>query len=327
MVESVLVLSFSIDIRFLKIIHRIKCLTSGGTKKTAGATVELAALTWLGIRSVKLSVPFKKGGISMDVRGKVAIVTGGAYGIGRAIALALADEGARVCVFDRSVEALQTVVDEIEAKHPGQAIGAAGDAASTDDISRVLQLTREAFGPIELYCANAGIASPGVALDDKAWSESVETNLLAHIRAANMLLPEWQERGGGYFLITSSGAGLTTQLGDVAYSVTKHAAVALAEWLSITYHECGVRVSCLCPLGVKTNMLQQLLATEEYDYSGAVGRVLDADEVAQVVIEGIRNEQFLILPQPEVLEFFRRKAADYDRWLGGMRRLQSQIRR
>ena len=266
-------------------------------------------------------------GIVMDIGGKVAIVTGGAYGIGRAIALALADAGASVCVFDRSGEALQAVVGEVEAKHPGRAIGAVGNAANTDDISSVLRQTREAFGPIDLYCSNAGVASPGVALDDKAWSESMETNLLAHIRAADLLLPEWQQRGSGYFLITASAAGLTTQLGDVAYSVTKHAAVALAEWLSITYHGCGVGVSCLCPLGVKTNMLQQLLENEEYDYSGAIGRVLDADEVAQIVVEGIRNEQFLILPQPEVLEFFRRKAADYDRWLGGMRRLQSQIRR
>lgn len=263
----------------------------------------------------------------MDVVGKVAIVTGGAYGIGRAIALALAGEGARVCVFDRAIESLQAVVDEIEAKHPGSVIGVAGNAASTDDISRALQQTREAFGPIDLYCANAGVASPGVALDDQAWSESMETNLLAHIRAVNLLLPEWKERGGGYFLVTASSAGLTTQLGDVAYSVTKHAALALAEWLSITYHECGVRVSCLCPMGVKTGMLEKLLETEEYDYSASVGRVLGADEVAQVVIEGIRDERFLILPQPEVLEYFRRKADDYDRWLSGMRRLQSQIRR
>lgn len=150
---------------------------------------------------------------------------------------------------------------------------------------------------------------------------------MAHVRAAKLLLPEWQARGGGYFLITASSAGLTTQLGDVAYSVTKHAAVALAEWMSITYHEYGIRVSCLCPMGVKTNMLDELLEDEAFDYSGSIGRVLDAQEVAQVVIEGIKDERFLILPQPEVLEYFQRKAADYDRWLAGMRRLQSHIRR
>ena len=232
-----------------------------------------------------------------------------------------------VCVFDRSVESLNAVVDEIETRQPGRAIGVPGNAASTDDIARALRQTREAFGPVDLYCANAGVASPGIGLDDQAWSESIDTNLSAHIRAANLLLPEWQERGSGYFLITASGAGLTTQLGDVAYSVTKHAAVALAEWLSITYHESGVRVSCLCPMGVRTNMLQQLLETEEYDYSGAIGRVLDAEDVARIVVDGIREERFLILPQPEVLEFFRRKADNYDRWLAGMRRLQSQILR
>lgn len=263
----------------------------------------------------------------MEIAGRIAIVTGGAYGIGRAVAVALADEGAAVCVFDRTEGSLRDVVDSINAKHPGKAIGLVGNAASADDISRAIRTTTEALGPVDLYCANAGVASPGISLDDREWKETMETNLLAHVRAANILMPEWRERGSGYFLITASSAGLTTQLGDVAYSVTKHAALSLAEWLSMTYHEYGIRVSCLCPMGVKTGMLEQLLETEEYDYSESVGRVLEADEVARVVLEGIREEKFLILPQPEVMDFFRRKAADYDRWLAGMRRLQSKIRR
>lgn len=263
----------------------------------------------------------------MDVVDKVAVVTGGGYGIGRAIALALVEQGASVCVFDRAPEAVEALVDEINAKHPAKAIGVVGNAASTDEISCALQQTRDVFGPIDLYCANAGVATPGIALDDKAWGDALDTNLLAHVRAAKLLLPDWQARGTGYFLITASSAGLTTQLGDVAYSVTKHAALALAEWMSIAYHDYGVRVSCLCPMGVKTNMLEQLLETEEFDYSGSIGRVLDAQEVAQVVMEGIRDERFLILPQPEVLDYFQRKASDYDRWLAGMRRLQSHIRR
>jgi NAD(P)-dependent dehydrogenase (short-subunit alcohol dehydrogenase family) len=152
----------------------------------------------------------------------------------------------------------------------------------------------------------------------------------AHLLAARRLVPEWVERGEGYFLATASAAGLLTQIGSAPYSVTKHAAVAFAEWLSVTYGDRGVRVSCLCPMGVNTGMLQAGLALSGEEGLGtrvvaAAGDVLEPDQVADAVIDALREERFLILPHPEVLDFFQRKGADYDRWLAGMRRLQARV--
>ena len=263
----------------------------------------------------------------MEPQGKVAIVTGGAAGIGRAIAHALVRAGAKVCVLDLHQGDVQRVVEELNKVEPGAGIGLFGSASDAETIQRALSAAEEAFGPVDLYCANAGIASPGISFDESEWRTALDVNLLAHIRAANLLIPRWKARGQGYFLTTASSAALTSQLGDAAYAVSKHAALAFAEWLSISFHEFGVRASCLCPMGVQTNMLADLLDTREFDYRQSVGRVLSAEDVAEAVMEGLRKESFLITPQPEVLSYFRQKGEDYDRWLGGMRRLQSKIRR
>lgn len=253
----------------------------------------------------------------MNVEGKVAVVTGGAGGIGAALAEALRDAGARVVTTD--------IAD-------GPTVDVAADISQTEDIKNVLAVARERHGPVDLYCANAGIGGPqGLGDDDEAWARTIDVNVLAHVRAARLLVPEWLERGSGYFVATASAAGLLSQIGAAPYSVTKHAAVAFAEWLSITYGDRGVGVSCLCPMGVNTNMLNEGLDADDKDFGlGAnvvahAGAILEPEVVADRVLEAIAAETFLVLPHPEVLEFFQRKGTDYDRWLRGMRRLQGTV--
>lgn len=250
----------------------------------------------------------------MNAEGKVAVVTGAGGGIGAALARALADAGARVTTTD-----LRGDVD------------VRADVSQTGEIERVLDAAGGAAA-VDLYCANAGIGGEqGIGDDDDQWARIVDVNVLAHVRAARLLLPGWLERGSGYFVATASAAGLLTQIGAAPYSVTKHAAVAFAEWLSITYGDRGVGVSCLCPMGVNTDMLNSGLDAEDADTAlgasvvAAAGAVLEPEEVAERVLEAIAAETFLVLPHPEVLDFYRRKGADYDRWIRGMRRLQAQV--
>jgi hypothetical protein len=265
----------------------------------------------------------------VNVDGKVAVVTGAASGIGAALALRLAEAGARVVAADLDAEgALATTAAIGDARATG--IGA--DVSDTRDIKKVLGLARERFGPVDLYCANAGVpGAQGLGDDDADWARTIDVNLMAHVRAARLLVPRWLERGSGYFVATASAAGLLTQIGAAPYSVTKHAAVAFAEWLSVTYGDRGIGVSCLCPMGVNTNMLNAGLESDDAATAlGAqvvahAGAVLEPETVAERVLEAIEAETFLVLPHPEVLDFFRRKGADYDRWLRGMRRLQSSL--
>src|ERR1700761_6363112 len=192
----------------------------------------------------------------VKVDDKVAIVTGGGNGIGAAIAAKLAHQDARVVVADLNGDAAQEVADGINADHPGVAIASSGDVSDTAHIKQLIALATNEFGPVDLYFANAGItAVSGLDAPEDGWDQSLDVNLRAHIRAAQLLVPEWVERGEGYFVSTASAAGLLTQLGSATYSVTKHAAVGFAEWLNITFGEQGVRVSCLCPMGVNTNLL------------------------------------------------------------------------
>jgi NAD(P)-dependent dehydrogenase (short-subunit alcohol dehydrogenase family) len=214
-----------------------------------------------------------------------------------------------------------------------RAVGAGADVSSTDALRTLIALAETAFGPVDLFCANAGIGGvQGLGGDDADWARAIDVNVMAHVRAARLLLPDWLEReGGGYFVTTASAAGLLTQVGAAPYSVTKHAAVAFAEWLSVTYGDRGVGVSCLCPMGVNTNMLNEGLEAEDDATAlgartvAAAGAILEPEVVAARVLEAVAAETFLILPHPQVLDFFQRKAADYDRWLRGMRRLQNQI--
>jgi len=252
----------------------------------------------------------------MELKDKVAVVTGGASGIGRALCRRFAQEGAQVVVAD---------VDEQGATEVAESI--AGLAVKTDvgveaDLIQLVTKATESFGRVDLFCSNAGIAlDGGPEASDDGWQRIWSVNVMAHIYAARAVLPQMLERGDGYLLQTASAAGLLTQVGSAPYSVTKHAAVAFAEWLAITYGDQGIKVSCLCPQGVRTNMLERARG-------GAFLRegALDPDRVAGIVVAGLRAEGFLILPHPEVLEYFRRKSDDYDRWIRGMRRLNEHVK-
>jgi NAD(P)-dependent dehydrogenase (short-subunit alcohol dehydrogenase family) len=265
----------------------------------------------------------------MEVEGRVAVVTGGASGIGRALARRLAAEGARgVAVADLDARGAEAVAGEIGER----AIGVGCDVADEQQVGALVDKAQAAFGAgVDIFCANAGVGS-GAGLDapDADWDLAWNVNVRAHVLAARRMVPEWLERGEGYFVSTASAAGLLTQIGDAPYSVSKHAAVAFSEWLSVTFGDRGIRVSCLCPMGVNTPLLNSGLDEQgEHGFGArvvaAAGTVLEPDEVAAAVVEGIRSERFLILPHPEVAEFLRRKGSDHDRWLAGMRRLQASV--
>jgi NAD(P)-dependent dehydrogenase (short-subunit alcohol dehydrogenase family) len=264
----------------------------------------------------------------MELSGKVVVVTGGASGIGRALARRFAQEGARgIAVADLDGHGARGVAAEI-----GQtAVGVSSDVSREDQVEDLIAQAESAFGPVDVFCANAGVGQ-GTGLDtpDEVWDQAFGVNVRAHVLAARLLVPGWLERGEGYFLSTASAAGLLTQIGSAPYSVTKHAAVAFAEWLAVTYGSRGIGVSCLCPMGVNTNMLNAGLDAADREGLGArvvaaAGDVLEPEDVAEAVVEGIRAGRFLILPHPEVLEFFRRKGSDYDRWIAGMQRLQAHV--
>jgi len=256
----------------------------------------------------------------MKIQDKVVVVTGGANGIGRALCRRFAAERARgVVVADLDREGAEMVAKEIG----GFAVTM--DVSNEADIIRLVAQTIEAYGPIDLFCSNAGIGgmAGGVEVSNDVWQQIWDVNVMAHIYAARAVLPSMLARGAGYLLHTASAAGLLTQVEAAPYSVTKHAAVAFAEWLSIAHGGAGIKVSCLCPQGVLTGML--LGADGERDSFLRAG-ALEPEDVAEAVVAGLAAERFLILPHPEVAEYFRRKADDYDRWLRGMRRLNAQAR-
>ncbi|HZT36639.1 MAG TPA: SDR family oxidoreductase [Bryobacteraceae bacterium] len=253
----------------------------------------------------------------MDLHHSVAVVTGGANGIGRALCERFAAEGARVVIADVDLANAR----ELERRTGGVAIEA--DVAREADVQRLVQETTRRFGGIDLFCSNAGVGvDGGPEAPDHSWRRSWEVNVMAHVYAARAVLPQMLERKRGYLLQTISAAGLLTQLGSAPYAVTKHAALAFAEWLAITYGDQGVRVSALCPQGVRTNML---LKAEFGGGAFLLEGALEPAQVAEAVVQGLLEERFLILPHPEVAEYFRRKANDYDRWLRGMRRLQASV--
>lgn len=253
----------------------------------------------------------------MKLADKVVVVTGGALGIGRALCRRFAAEGAKaVVVADVDAGGAEQVAAEIA----GFAVAA--DVARESDIQRVVSETVSRFGQIDLFCSNAGISIPGgVEVPDAEWDRIIGIHFKAHLYAARAVLPDMLRRGEGYLLNVISAAGLLTQIGSAPYSVTKHAALALAEWLAITYGDQGLKVSCVCPQGVRTRML---MGEEGESDNFLVRGSISAEEVAEAVVHGLDEERFLILPHPEVAEYFIRKASDYDRWLRGMRRLQKE---
>jgi NAD(P)-dependent dehydrogenase (short-subunit alcohol dehydrogenase family) len=265
----------------------------------------------------------------MELNGRVVIVTGAQRGIGRALALRAAAEGAAgIAVADLDTEGAQRTAGEI-VDAGGRAIGVGADVSREADVEALISAAEQAFGPVDVFFANAGVAvgTDPLETDDATWDLAFGVNIRAHVLAARRLLPGWLERGEGYFVTTASAAGLVTQIGSAPYAVTKHAAVAFAEWLAVTYGERGVRVSCLCPMGVNTAMLHPP-GMEDNVASATVttaGAVLEPEDVADTVVATLREERFLILPHPEVLTFFQRKASDYDRWIAGMQRLQRTV--
>jgi NAD(P)-dependent dehydrogenase (short-subunit alcohol dehydrogenase family) len=207
-----------------------------------------------------------------------------------------------------------------------QGLAVACDVGREADIVALVERATKAYGPIDLFCSNAGIATPGTMdVPDAEWQRIWNINVMAHVWAARAVVPGMLSRGKGYVLATASAAGLLSMIGSAPYAVTKHAAVAFAEWLSITYGANGIRVSCLCPQYVNTAMLHGVLSLAAGNTVAASGApVLEAAQVADAVVAGIDAERFLILPHPEVATFFQHKANDYDRWLGGMRKLQNR---
>ncbi|HNP56901.1 MAG TPA: SDR family NAD(P)-dependent oxidoreductase [Gordonia sp. (in: high G+C Gram-positive bacteria)] len=266
----------------------------------------------------------------MDLNGATAIVTGAASGIGAALATELVRRGARVVIADLDLDSSRAVADRLP---DGSAVAVAGDTSEHGVIAAQIKAAEDAFGPVDLYFANAGIGTgAGLGASDDEWARSIDVNLLAHVRAAQALVPGWVERGGGYFVVTASAAGLLSQIGSATYSTTKHAAVGFAEWLSITYGDHGVGVSCLCPMGVETALLapDREVGDEEALMLHTVrsaGAVLTPEAVAIATLDAVADGRFLVLPHPEVLDMYRGKGADYDRWIGGMRRLERAMRK
>ena len=252
----------------------------------------------------------------MDIRGRVVVVTGGGGGIGGALCRRFAADGARhVVVSDIDPESAQAVATEIG----GTAVAA--DVTIESEVARLVRGTLEAYGRIDIYCSNAGVAfGGGPEASDEAWRKSWDVHVMAHVYAARALLPGMRQRGEGYIVGTISAAALLNHILAAPYAVTKAAGLSFFEWMAIAYHDEGIRVSALCPQGVRTAML-----TQEGERNFLTAGALTPEEVAGTVVEAIRDERFLILPHPEVGEFFQRKATDYDRWLRGMRRLRHRI--
>ena len=257
------------------------------------------------------------GSLMTIVSGAGVVVTGGGGGIGRAMARRLAADGARVVVNDLDAAAAEAVATEIGG------LAVPGDAGTEQGVAELIQAAAGFLGEIDIYCSNAGTGGgTGPDSPDDAWQRAWEVNTMAHVRAARALLPGWLARGSGTFVVTASAAGLLTMLGSAPYSVTKHAAVGFAEWLAATYQHRGLTVHCVCPQGVRTQMLAD---------SGSAGETVLADtaiepeQVADALAKAIAEGRFMVLPHPEVHDYYVHRATDTDRWLRGMNRLQQRI--
>ncbi|MCX4822004.1 SDR family oxidoreductase [Streptomyces sp. NBC_01142] len=245
------------------------------------------------------------------VQGAGVVVTGAGGGIGAALARRFAAEGARVVVNDIDPVRTKAVADEI------------GATAVPGDASEIVDAARDALdGTVDVYCANAGLASPGDAFaDEEVWAAAWDVNVMAHVRAARTLLPDWLERGSGRFVSTVSAAGLLTMVGAAPYSTSKHGAYAFAEWLSLTYRHRGLKVHAICPQGVRTDMLTAAGSAGELVLAPTA---IEPEDVADALFEGIETDRFLILPHPEVAGYYQARAATPERWLAGMNHIQQR---
>jgi NAD(P)-dependent dehydrogenase (short-subunit alcohol dehydrogenase family) len=252
----------------------------------------------------------------VEIQGKVAVVTGGGSGIGAAVARKFSLAGARgVVVADINLESAQAVAGSVD-----NAISVLCDVTREADIQSLVSAARQRFGQVDIYFSNAGILGPdgGEDIDDVVWDRMWRVHGMAHVWAARAVVPEMLGRGAGYFIVTASAAGLLNVVESAAYGVTKHASVAFAEWMRIAYGRRGIRVSCLCPQRVDTEM------TRGRGASGGVDGALSPEQVAEDLIVAMRQESFLVLPHPEVASYFRNKAQDYDRWIGGMQKMYAR---
>ena len=265
----------------------------------------------------------------MELFGKVTVITGAANGIGRAIAQRFHAQGAYVVLADRDFAPLQIVSDELNTIRANSTHAVVADVSTESANAALIAEAVSKFGPIDLFFANAGIGGgTDLSTSEADWASAFNINVHAHRWAAKYLLPGWLARGEGYFCSTASAAGMLSQIGSAPYSMTKHAALAFAEWLSITYGKRGVRVSCLCPQGVNTNMMRSADAAIDGPAGNVVrtaGVVLEPEQVAEVVTRVINDETFLILPHPEVAAYAAKKATEHERWLAGMRKLQLRV--
>lgn len=250
----------------------------------------------------------------MEVKDRTIVVTGGASGIGKAMAERFAAEGAaHVVVADLDGDGAAAVAATIGGSSQGI------DVSRESEIEALIASTEDNVGPIDLFCSNAGVGiGEGLDTPNEVWQSIWEINTLSHLYAARHLVPRMKARGGGYLLNTASAAGLLSQIGSATYAVTKHAAVALAEWIAITHGRDGIKVSVLCPQAVRTPM------TAGGPGVAGVDGMLEPEDVATEVLETLREERFLVLPHKEVADYMQRKTADYDRWLSGMQRLQER---
>lgn len=257
--------------------------------------------------------------VKMNVKDKIIFVTGGANGIGRALCERFAVEGAKkIIVADIDFENAQTVADAFD----GKAIRL--DVSDETQVKSAVEETLSEFGQINLVCSNAGIggADGGLDVSNDVWQKIYEINVLSHLYLSRAVFPSMIERGAGYFLITASAAGLLTHPTAAPYVVSKHAAVAFAEWLSIAYHKRGIKVSCLCPQGVKTALIASADGMPE---NFLMAEAITAEACAEAVVKGLESEKFLILPHPEVADYIRNKAENYDRWLHSLRKIRSAV--
>lgn len=257
----------------------------------------------------------------MELQDKIVVITGGANGIGKALAIRFKEAGARhLVVADLDASGADAVAKSVDGT------AARIDVSQEADIKKLIEETEKNIGPIDLFCSNAGIAKAD-SLDspNDEWQLIWDVNVMSHMYAARHLVPRMVKRGGGYLLNTCSAAGLLNQIGGAAYGVTKHAAVGLGEWIAMTHAHEGIRVSLLCPQAVRTAMTSGEAMNNKGVAAAAADGMIEADALAESVIEGLADERFLILPHPEVIEYMRRKTADYDRWIRGMNRFHQTL--
>jgi NAD(P)-dependent dehydrogenase (short-subunit alcohol dehydrogenase family) len=258
-----------------------------------------------------------------SVAGAGVVVTGAGSGIGAALARRFVAEGANVVLNDLNAAAVKAVAESCSGENGGRATAIAGDAASEDGVTALIEAAQSELGEIDLYCANAGIARRGgPEASEEDWADSWNVNVMAHVRAARLLLPRWLERGRGHLICTVSAAGLLATPGSAPYSVTKHGALAFAEWLSLTHRHRGLTVQAICPMGVRTGMfdgsdprMEKLLGPD----------AIMPEDVADTVIAAIADGRFLILPHPDVARMYAGRASDPDRWLAGLNLIQQDL--